>query len=121
MSVAEGPGSAPEALLDLEITRLEVILVPSRVEAPSAGTENARIVDRLDPIHYDHDIRGPIRDPVVRVRPDAGDVADPGLYAPRAMFNCDVASRHRGGARRAGKRRGRRRYRLGPCTARGTD
>src|SRR4051812_7683014 len=108
MSVREGTGPAPEALLDLETTRLQVILVPSRVEAPSTRTENTGIVDRLDPVHYNHDLRGQIRDPVVRVRPDAGDVADPGLYAPRAMFYRDVASRHRGGARRAGKSRSRR-------------
>jgi hypothetical protein len=35
MSLGEGAGSSPEALLEAEITRGQVILVPSRVQAPT--------------------------------------------------------------------------------------
>lgn len=90
MSLGEGAGSSPEALLEAEITRGQVILVPSRVQAPTVGTKNTGVVDRFDAVHYNPDTRGQVHDPVVRVRPGAGDVTKPGLYAAGAVCNRDV-------------------------------
>lgn len=116
MCLGEGSRSSPEALLEAEITRGQVILVPSRVQAPTADTKNTGVVDRFDAVHYNPDTRGQVHDPVVRVRPGAGDVTKPGLYATGAVCNRDVSHLHGGGARRIANSHSRRRHRLRPRT-----
>jgi len=114
MSLGESAGSSQEALLELQIARLQIILVPSREQAPTADTTNTRVVDCLDAIHDNPDTRGQVDDPVVRVRPDAGYVTEPFLDATGAVRNGDLPHLLRSGAGRTGESHGRRGHGLCP-------
>jgi hypothetical protein len=75
MSLGEDAGSSPEALLEFEITRARVVLVPSREQTPTADTKNTSVVDCLDAVHDHPDTRGQVDDSVVRVRLGAGEAS----------------------------------------------